>query len=90
MELILKFIMKEKEDGVFETQFDYLNTSVNTYTPLKMRDELNNKVFDFILGILAGDCKGLDENRVVVLKEKLVAFAKTDKATKVLLSWLKN
>lgn len=52
MGLITKFIVQEESDGIFETQFDYLFNSINTYTPIKFRDELNEKVFNFVLNLL--------------------------------------
>lgn len=52
MNLVVKFIVEESSDSIFETQFDYLYTSINTYTPIAKRNELNDKVFEFILMIL--------------------------------------
>ena len=38
LDLITKFIAEEGSDSIFETQFDYLYNSINTYTPIKLRD----------------------------------------------------
>ena len=89
-DLISKFIVQEESDGIFETQFDYLFNAINTYTPIKLRNELNDKVFNFVLNLLTDALIKLGENRLVVLKEKLVRFAQTNDTTKVVLSWLKG
>lgn len=90
LDLVVKFIIEESSDSIFETQFDYLYAAVNTYTPIKLRDELNEKVFWFVFGILTKNGEGLQQNRLVILKEKLVSFGQTEKTALVLLSWLKG
>ena len=52
LDLISKFIVQEDSDGIFETQFDYLFNAINTYTPIKLRSELNDRVFYFVLNLL--------------------------------------
>lgn len=59
MNLVVKFIVAESSDSIFETQFDYLYTSINTYTPIVYRDELNDKVFEFIFTILTKESSKL-------------------------------
>lgn len=68
MNLVVKFIVQESSDSIFETQFDYLYNSINTYTSIKYRNLLNDKVFEFIFTILTIDSSKLEENRLVILK----------------------
>lgn len=90
LDLISKFIVQENSDGIFETQFDYLFNSINTYTPIKYRNGLNDKVFDFVLNLLADSTLNLSPNRLVVLKNKLLSFAQSENATQVILSWFRG
>ena len=76
VEVVTNSLDKESSDSIFERQFDYVHTSINTYTPEKYRKELNSKMFSFIFNLLTS-LKPEQKNRITILKGKLVTFAKT-------------
>lgn len=80
-------IEKEENDGLFEKQFDLANAAINTFTPRKGRDALNEKVFELIKKLIGTTDKETAANRIVVLKSKLVSFAVTPKLKKFLIAW---
>lgn len=86
VEVVTTAIAKEPSDAIFERQFDFVSTAINTYTPEKFRPELNSKMFDFIYKLLPELPKD-NQNRITILKGKLVNFAKTDEQKLTLLRW---
>lgn len=76
--------MAEKSDTIFEKQFDFVYTAINNYTPKRLREPLNSRMFQFVLGLIP---TVKEENRLVILKGKLVAFAHTEEEKKLLLEW---
>lgn len=60
--------------------------AINTYTPIKYRDELNTRLFYFILNLIP-TVKKEEENRLVILKSQLCNYTHTEIATRILLAW---
>ena len=86
VEVVVKRLASEPSDSIFEKQFDFLNASINTYTPIPLRSDLNTTVFDFIYKLIPQVPKE-QQNRIVILKSKLPSFAHSDKHKKMLLDW---
>lgn len=86
VEVVTSALAQETSDSIFERQFDYVYTSINTYTPEKFREELNTKMFEWILNLLPQLPKQ-QTNRITILKGKLVNFAKTEDQKKFLIRW---
>ncbi len=78
-------IDSEPSDAVFEKQFDYVNFSITTFTPRKYREDLSEQVFNHILKMITENKER--PNRIIVLKQKLVRFAQSDKTKETLLKW---
>lgn len=89
VEVVTTALAKESSDSIFEKQFDFVNASINTYTPRKFREELNVKMFQFVYDLISQTPPG-QENRITILKSKLVTFAVTDKEKRLLLAWRQN
>lgn len=49
VDIIIKSLANEVSDAIFENQFDFVNASINTYTPIKFREEQNERMFNYIL-----------------------------------------
>ena len=52
VEILLEAISKETSDSIFEKQIDFASMSINSYTPIANRGELNDKMFNFILNLI--------------------------------------
>lgn len=86
VDIVIESLANEVSDAIFETQFDFIHSSINTYTPIKYREELNEKMFNYILGLIPKI--GQDEkNRLIALRSKLPSFATSQSAKKKLLQW---
>lgn len=77
VEVVTTAIAKEPSDSIFERQFDFVHTAINTYTPEKFREELNSTMFKFTYSLLTTLDKE-QQNRLTILKGKLLSFAKTE------------
>lgn len=86
VDFVLKNIGTEVSDSIFERQFDLVNASINTYTPIPHRKELSNRVFSALLDLIQ-KTPAEQNNRIVILKSKLPAFASSDENKKILLEW---
>ena len=76
IEIFLSNIADEKSDSIFERHFGYVFSAINTYTPRKLRKELNERLFTFLLNLI----KKIDpcqENRLVIARAKLCQFARS-------------
>lgn len=82
-------LAKEPSDSIFERQFDFVYAAINNYTPLKFRGELNSQMFQYIFKLIIETSKE-SENRLTILKNKLVSFAKTEEEKKIILNWKNN
>lgn len=89
VEVVTTALASETSDSIFEKQFDFVHAAINTYTPEKYRQELNSKMFKYIYHLITLIPKEQD-NRIVILKGKLVSFAYTEEEIKILLSWRNN
>lgn len=76
----------QTSDSIFEKHFSYINTSINTYTPRRYREELNARIFYFILNLLPKINK-CEQNRLVILRSQLTNFADSYLSVKILLAW---
>lgn len=86
VDIVIECLAKETSDAIFENQFDFVHTSINTYTPIKFREVLNDKMFDYILGLIPK--VGEDQkNRLIALRGKLPSFANSQQSKKRLLQW---
>lgn len=86
VDIINESLANEVSDAIFETQFDFVHASINTYTPLKFREELNDRMFNYILGLTPKIGEN-QKNRLIALKSKLPSFAQSQSAKKKLLQW---
>jgi aminopeptidase N len=86
VEIFLNNIAQETFDSIFEKQFDLISMSISNFTPHKYREKLNDCVFYFTLWLLKTAPKE-NANRLVVLRNKLVEFASSQEAKKVLVDW---
>lgn len=86
VEVIIGALVQETSDSIFERQFDFVHTAINTYTPEKFRGELNSKMFTFIYNLIPAIPKE-QQNRIVILRSKLPSFAYTEPEIKTLISW---
>lgn len=86
IEVFTKNITKEESDSIFEKQFDYIHAAINSCTPIKYRCELNEQLFNFTYNLLVQISED-KQNRIVILKNKLVSFARTAKTKHILLDW---
>ena len=66
-----------------------MHAAINTYTPEQLRAELNSQMFTYIYTLIPKIPKE-QENRIVILKGKLVSFAYTEHEKQVLLNWKNN
>lgn len=83
---VAKNISNEKSDSIFERQFDLMNAAISSYTPSPFRENLANQVFNLILDLIKNTPKE-QENRLVILKNKLTNFAFSDENKRLLLKW---
>lgn len=60
--------------------------SISQYTPIKYREELNTRLFYFILDLIPKIPKE-KENRMVILRQKLVQYAQSELAVRILIAW---
>jgi hypothetical protein len=79
-------LANEESDAIFETQFDLIHDSINTYTPIKFREELNDRMFNYILNLIPKIGEN-QKNRLIALKSKLPSFSHSQGAKKKLLQW---
>ena len=63
--------------------------AINTYTPEKFREELNSKMYSYIYN-LTTSLSADKQNRITIIKGKLVKFAKTEEEKAMLLRWRKG
>jgi len=86
VDIINESLANEVSDAIFETQFDFVHASINTYTPIKLREELNDRMFNYILGLIPKIGEN-QKNRLIALKSKLSSFAQSQVAKKKFLQW---
>lgn len=79
-------IPSEKSDSIFERNFEYIYGAINNYTPRKYREELNTRLFYFIIRLIS-QVNPKDENRLIILKSQLCIYAHSLIAVKILLAW---
>lgn len=86
VDIIIESLADEVSDAIFETQFDFVHASINTYSPIKVREEQNDRMFNYILSLIPKI--GEDQkNRLIALRSKLASFAQSQSAKKKLLQW---
>ena len=86
VDVVTGSLAQESSDSIFERQFDFVHTSINHYTPLKERAPLNSKMFRYIYELIP-QIPQTQQNRSVILTNKLVSFAYTNEEKKILLDW---
>ena len=86
VEVVVKRLAQEPSDSIFERQFDFLSASINSYTPIPLRGDLNAAMFKFIYELIP-KIPAAQQNRIVILKSKLPNFAHSNEHKKVLLLW---
>lgn len=84
--IFIKNIALEKSDSIFEKQFDYINLSISHFTPSKYREKLSDEIFHFAIDLI-GKVPAEENNRIVILKSKIPAFARNDDHRKILIKW---
>ena len=52
VDVVVKRLAHESSDSIFERQFDFINASINTYTPIPLRTDLSAAMFKFILELI--------------------------------------
>ena len=63
-----------------------MHTAINYYTPQRYREELNIRLFYFILNLIP-KVDSQEENRLVILRSQLCNYAHNLLAVKILLAW---
>lgn len=86
IDVVCSSVRDEKSDEIFELQFDNTLVAINRYTPSQFRKELRTRMFYLILELIPRVPEG-QENRLIVLMQKLVDFAEGEIAVNILLSW---
>lgn len=38
VDIVIESLANEESDAIFETQFDFIHASINSYTPIKYRE----------------------------------------------------
>lgn len=89
VEVITAALAQESSDSIFERQFDFVHTAINHYTPKKDREALNSTMFKYIYDLIPKVPQD-QQNRIVILKGKLVSFAYTNEEKHLLLRWMNN
>jgi hypothetical protein len=89
VEVITNALAEESSDSIFERQFDFVHTAINHYTPQSKREELNSRMFKFIYDLIP-KVHPDQQNRIVILKSKLVNFAYTNEEKTLLLDWMND
>jgi aminopeptidase N len=87
VDVITSSLAKESSDSIFERQFDFAHTAINHYTPKKERDALNSTMFSYIYDLIP-KIPADQQNRIVILKSKLISFAYTNEEKQILLNWM--
>ncbi len=52
VDIIVQSLEGEVSDAIFENIFDFVHASINTYSPIKVREELNDTIFNYILKLI--------------------------------------
>lgn len=86
VDIIIESLANEVSDAIFENQFDFVHASINTYSPIKVREEQNDRMFNYILSLIPKIGEN-QKNRLIALKSKLPSFAQSQSAKKKLLQW---
>ena len=86
VDIIVESLANEESDAIYENQFDFVHASINTYTPIKFREELNGRMFNYILTWIPKIGEN-QKNRLIALRSKLPSFANYQAAKKKLLQW---
>lgn len=89
VDVITTALANETSDSIFERQFDFVHTAINHYTPQREREPLNSRMFKFIYNLIPNVHQD-QQNRIVILKGKLVNFAYTNEEKKLLIEWMKG
>jgi hypothetical protein len=89
VEVITTSLAHESSDSIFERQFDFVHTAINHYTPKKEREVLNSTMFKYIYDLIP-KVPADQQNRIVILKGKLLSFAYTNEEKHLLLRWMND
>jgi hypothetical protein len=76
VEIIEKNLSNEASDSIFEKQFDFIDSSISSYTPSTHREKLYNRMFNVTYDLLR-KTDSEKANRIVILKDKLTIFAQS-------------
>jgi hypothetical protein len=87
VETVLAALPQEVSDSLWERVLDEVHITINSYTPRKFRAELNSKIFSFVYEQVV---KQKEDNRVTILKNKLLDFAVSQEHKIIVLRWLKG
>lgn len=52
VDVVVNHLAQESSDSIFERQFDFLSASINTYTPIPLREKLHATMFKFIYNLI--------------------------------------
>ena len=86
VDIIIESLAREESDGIFETQFDFVYASINTYSPRSFREEQNDRMFKYILNLIP-QINENERNRLIALRGKIAQFAQSEWAKKQLIDW---
>jgi hypothetical protein len=86
VDIVIECLANEVSDAIYETQFDFIHTAINTYTPIKFREEQSDRMFNYILSWIPKIGEN-QKNRLIALRSKLPSFASSQAAKKILLQW---
>ena len=86
VDIVIECLANEVSDAIYETQFDFIHTAINTYTPIKFREEQSDRMFNYILSWIPKIGEN-QKNRLIALRSKLPSFASSPAAKKILLQW---
>ncbi len=86
VDIVIECLANEVSDAIYETQFDFIHTAINTYTPIKFREEQSDRMFNYIMSWIPKIGEN-QKNRLIALRSKLPSFASSQSAKKKLIEW---
>lgn len=52
IDIAIQSLANQTSDGIFEGQFDFINSSIVNYTPIIYREEQSERMFNYILNLI--------------------------------------
>lgn len=82
-------LAEEPADNIVEKVLDDIFMAIAVYTPERLRGELNDTMFNFLYGLLT-KIPEKEENRITIVKSKIVNFASSEENILRLIRWMRG